>query len=308
MRVSTSQFYLLNVNTINRQQSNLVHLQQQLSTGRRVLTPSDDPVAAARALEVEQSASLNSMQKKTQGTATDALTQLESRLGSINDILVYAKERAIAAGSDALGIADRQAIATDLSAQFDELLNLANTADANGEYIFAGYQGDQIPFSGNLSGVAYGGDQGVRSLQISNSRQIPVSVNGDELFMQIDDGAGGTTDMFKVVSDLVNSLNDATLTGSAYQAAIQTSIGRLDNSQENVLKFVSQAGSRQVEVEALTNMGDDLKIQYASRLNDLVGVDYAAALSDFQAQNTYLEASRTTFSKVAGLSLFQYIS
>lgn len=307
MRISTSQLYNVNVGTISRQQSDLVHTQQQLSTGRRVLSPSDDPVAAARSLEVGQSASLNKQQKEAQGTASDALKQLDSRLSSINDIVVYARERAIQAGNAALNTSDRQAIAKDLSAQFDELMSQANTVDANGEYLFSGYKGDTQPFVGNLAGVTYQGDQGVRALQVSNSRQIPTSVNGDELFMQIDDGAGGNTDMFTVFSNLVTALNNPTITSAAYNTAIQTAMGQLDNAQENVLRLRSQTGSRQVEVDALTNMGEDLKIQYAARIDELVGVDYVSAISDYQQQNTYLEASRKTFSQIADLSLFKYI-
>jgi len=307
MRISTSQLYNVNVNTIGRQQSDLVHTQQQLSTGRRVLAPSDDPVAAARALEVGQSLSLNKVQKEAQGTATDALKQLDSRLGTINDIIVYARERAIQAGSDALNQSDRQAIATDLSAQFDELMSQANTVDANGEYLFAGYKGDTQPFIGNLAGVTYQGDQGVRALQVSNSRQIPTNVNGNELFMNIDDGAGGTTDVFSMVSNLVTALNNPAITSAAYHTAIQTAMGQFDNAQENVLRLRSQTGSRQVEVDALTGMGEDLNTQYAGRIDQLVGVDYVSAISDYQQQNTYLEASRTTFAKISDLSLFKYI-
>lgn len=307
MRISTSQIYNVNVGTIGRQQSELVHTQQQLSTGRRVLAPSDDPVAAARALEVGQSYALNQQQKEAQGTASDALKQLDSRLGSINDILVYVRERAIQAGNAALNQSDRQAIATDVSAQFDELMSQANTVDANSEYLFSGYRGDIQPFTGSLAGVTYQGDQGVRSLQVSNSRQIPTSVSGDELFMQIDDGAGGTTDMFSVLSNFVSALNNPTITAAAYNTAIQTAMGQLDNAQENVLRLRSQTGSRQVEVDALTNIGSDLSIQYAARIEELVGVDYVAAISNFQQQNTYLEASRSTFAKITDLSLFKYI-
>jgi len=163
-------------------------------------------VAAARALEVGQSYALNQQQKEAQGTASDALKQLDSRLGSINDILVYVRERAIQAGNAALNQSDRQAIATDVSAQFDELMSQANTVDANSEYLFSGYRGDIQPFTGSLAGVTYQGDQGVRSLQVSNSRQIPTSVSGDELFMQIDDGAGGRTGIPDHVGDGIRRL------------------------------------------------------------------------------------------------------
>ncbi|WP_018606838.1 flagellar hook-associated protein FlgL [Uliginosibacterium gangwonense] len=307
MRISTPQLYNTNVSNLTRQQSDLVHSQQQLSTGKRVLTPADDPVAAARALEVGQSVAINSAQATTQGTATDSLKQLDSRLSSINDILTYIHERAVQAGSGTLNQADRDTIATDVAAQFDELMSQANTVDPNGEYVFAGYKGDQQPFVGNLAGVTYQGDQGSRSLQVSNSRQIPIGVNGNELFMNVDDGAGGVTDTFSIISNLVSTIKNSGLSSSAYSAAIEKSMGQLNNAQDNVLRLQSQTGSRMVELDALTSMGENLNTQYASTLNTLVGLDYISTISTYQQQNTYLEASRSTFSKVSGLSLFNYL-
>lgn len=308
MRISTSQLYNVNVDNLTRQQSDLVHTQQQLSTGKRVLTPSDDPVAAARALEVTQSSDINAQQNSTLGTATDALKQLDSRLSNINDIISYIKERAVQAGSGTLNQNDRNAIATDLSAQFDELLTQANTVDANGEYIFGGYKGNVQPFVGNLSGVTYQGDQGGRSLQVSNSRQIPISVNGNDLFMDVSNGSGGVTDTFSIVSNLISTLQNSSLSSSAYAASIQQSMSQLNSAQENVLRLQSQTGSRMVELDSLTSMNTDLNTQYTSTLNTLVGLDYVSAISNYQQENTFLEASRSTFAKVTGLSLFNYIS
>lgn len=307
MRISTAQIYSSNVATISQQQAERLHTQQQLSTGMRVLTPSDDPVAAARALVVGQSVALNSMQKESQGVASDSLGLLDKTLGSINDILSYIKDRAIQANAGSLSASEKESLATDISAQFDELMNLANTKDANEEYLFSGYMGNTKPFTGNLAGVSYQGDQGSRCLQVSNSRQIPTNVNGDELFMTIDDGAGGATNMFATISNLVTTLRDATLSGPAYAAAISTAEGQLDNAMDNVLRLDSQTGSRMVEVDALTSMGEDLNVQYSATISRLVGVDYTSAISTYQQQGTYLEAALSTFSKITGLSLFNYI-
>ncbi len=404
MRISTSMLYNVNVANINRQQSAVLHTQQQLSTGRRVVSPSDDPVAAARALEVSQSIARVELQAKNQGTAMDALKNLDSQLGAIGDVLDYVRERVVQAGNGSLSTEDKQAIATDIRAQFESLLNLSNTKDAEGEYLFSGYMGDTQPFSGNIASVAYQGDQGVRTLQISNTRHIPTSVSGNELFMNIrsvngafstasnsmtaliSDGTvsgpqpyngeqygirftsattfevfdtaadptmagaplstgtyvagapislpdpgdastaqiqvsiagnpavgdsfsvtpGNTTDMFGILQNIVVGLENAE--GEGYEWVISDALGQLDNALENVLRLRSQVGSRQVEVEALENIGADLKIQYADRMERLVGLDWVQAISDFQQQNTYLEASRNTFSKISGLSLFNFIS
>lgn len=86
MRISTSMIFDAGRNAIQRQSSEMLHTQQQIATGRRILTPSDDPIAAARALEVTQSQRANEQFQTNIGYAQDALGTLESDLGSIGDI------------------------------------------------------------------------------------------------------------------------------------------------------------------------------------------------------------------------------
>lgn len=309
MRISTSYYYQVNVSTMNQQQSSLLHFQQQLSTGQRVLTPSDDPVAAARALEVSQASSQNDQYATNQGAASDSLTMLESKMQGISDLLQYVKDRAIQANSSALSQADRNAIATDVQAQLDNLKGLANSTDASGEYLFSGYKGNTMPFvaGGSTSGgIQYAGDQGQRTLEVAQGRQLPVSDNGQELFMHVDDGSGGFTDMFSMMKDFINNLQ--TGTGSAYNTGVEASIGQVTNALDNVLRMQSRVGSRQIELQGLQGLNADLKLQYADQSNRLTGLDYASAISDLQQQQTYLEASRATFAKVSGLTLFNYLS
>jgi flagellar hook-associated protein 3 FlgL len=185
MRISTAQIYDGSVSNITRQQGDLLKLQNQLSTGQRVVLPSDDPVAAAGALEVAQSNAQVTLNKAAQGTANDALTSVDSTLGSIGDVFAYVNERAIQAGSATLSQSDKNSIAADMQAQFDSLLSMANSTDANGEYVFSGFKGDVKPFNGSLSGVTYSGDQGQRTVPVSSTRNMPVSLSGNEVFMDI---------------------------------------------------------------------------------------------------------------------------
>jgi flagellar hook-associated protein 3 FlgL len=301
MRISTSVIYDTNVSTLNRQQANQLQLQQQISTGRRVVKPSDDPVAAARALEVAQSVSQVNQYAENQGTADDSLTILESKIGAISELVQYVKERAIQAGNAALSPLDRSVIGTDVQAQFETLVGLGNSTDANGEYLFSGYKGDTQPFQPGSSGnIQYFGDQGQRTLEVSQGRLLPVSDNGEELLMRVPNGSGGYTDLFTVLKDFITDLNGP---GTNYQ----TTIGQLNTALDNVLRMQTRVGSRQVEVEALRNINDDLKLQYAERTDRLTGLDYASAISDLQQQQTYLQASRTTFTRVSGLSLFDFL-
>lgn len=182
MRISSNMIYAQGVGSMQKQWSSVLHTQQQVSTGRRVLTPADDPIAASRALEVGQSKGVNAQFMTNQGYAEDRLNLFESKLGAVTDILQHFRDQAIYAGSGGMKEEDLRYIATDLRSQFDSLLSLANSQDGLGDYLFSGYQANTKPFSGDLAGVNYLGDQGTQSIQVSASRYMPVSLPGSDIF------------------------------------------------------------------------------------------------------------------------------
>lgn len=182
MRISTSMIYDRGVGSIQQQWKNILHTQQQVATGRRVLTPADDPIASARALEIGQSKAVNSQFSVNIGYADDAMKLLESRLQSAGDVLHYVRERAVQAGNGSLAAEDLRYMATDMKAQFEAMLALANSQDGTGDYIFGGHRSQQQPYDGGLSGVSYNGDQGERTIQVSASRYMPVSLPGSDVF------------------------------------------------------------------------------------------------------------------------------
>jgi flagellar hook-associated protein 3 FlgL len=196
MRVATSMIFDAGVAAINKQTASLLHLQQQVATGRRILTPADDPVAAARALEVTQSKDILAQYSTNQDNANSALGLEEAQLTSVNDMFARIKELTVQAGNATLSASDRKSIAFELRGRFDELLGIANAADGQGQYIFSGYMGSTKPFGGNVdflnagNEITYLGDDGQRRLQVSATRQLEISDSGNDVFSRIKNGNG----------------------------------------------------------------------------------------------------------------------
>lgn len=302
MRVSTNMIYDQGVIALQKQSAALLYTGQQIATGRKILTPSDDPVGSARALDVSQSKSVNQQFITNQGYAEDALKLVEGQLDGAGEIIQYARGRVLAAGNPALSPADRQSIATDLRSQFDAMLAIANTRDANGDYLFAGYRSNTPPFEktdlAGTPGTEYKGDQGSRTMQVSSSRFMPVSFGGEVAFGSEGEG------VFKVLGDFITALE----TGSDVPGAVSTALGGLDESLDRVLTTRAQIGSQRVEVEQLGFIGSDLDLQYQTTLSDLQDLDYNEAFSRLTQQRTFLEAAQQSFLKTTGLSLFNYLS
>lgn len=200
MRISTSQIFDAGSLGIQRNQSDLYKLQNQLSTGRRILTPQDDPVAAAQALMVTQSRDVNAQYLDNQKAANSQLGLIDSQLNSLTDLVQNVRDRTLQAGNSTLSNSDRQAIASELEARLGELTGIANSQNGSGDYLFSGYQGATLPFAVNGAGaivppattrpMAYFGDAGERLLQVSSSRQMGVNVAGSDLFMNVKNGNG----------------------------------------------------------------------------------------------------------------------
>jgi len=191
MRISTNMIYDIGTRGVQTQTSDLLKIQQQMSTGRRVLTPADDPIAASRALDVSQSQSTTEQFSRNAKSATDALGMQDSVLSSVNDLLQSMRVIAVNAGNPGLSSADRKSLATELQSDYDQLLGFANATDGNGQYLFSGYKGSTQPFSESSPGaVVYNGDQGQRQIQISASRQVQTSSSGAAVFQLIPNGNG----------------------------------------------------------------------------------------------------------------------
>ncbi|MGB9988686.1 flagellar hook-associated protein FlgL [Pseudoduganella rhizocola] len=182
MRIATSQMYDTGISQLSTLQANLLKTQMQISTGRRVLTPADDPVASARALEVTQSKELNDQYKLNRQTANSSLSQVDLALGSVGDLLDDVKDTILYAGNPALSTANREALAVDLEGRLQDLLGLANTADGTGGYLFSGYKTNTQPFAATATGANYSGDQGIRELQVGSGRKLPISTSGSAIF------------------------------------------------------------------------------------------------------------------------------
>lgn len=190
MRISSQQAFNLGVQGIQKNYSDMIRTQQQISTGNRILTPADDPVASVRLMQLEQQRSMLGQYKENLIAANNSLVQEESTLNSVNDIMQRIRVLAEEAGNGALSQSDRQSIAAELREREDELLGLMNTKNARGEYQFSGFQGKTQPFVRQGDGsFVYNGDEGQRKLQVASSLDIAISDNGKKVFQNITNAA-----------------------------------------------------------------------------------------------------------------------
>ncbi len=190
MRISTQGAYQRGVSMMLQLQAALDRTQQQISSGRRLLTPSDDPIAAARALDIKEGISRLDQFERNGNMARTRLSFEESTLGSVNNVMQRVRELAIQANNATQSNESRGLIAVEMREQLDALLELGNQKDGNGRFLFSGNMDQTEPFTRSGPAFSYQGDQGSRLIQIGQSRHIADGDPGSAVFFQIRNGNG----------------------------------------------------------------------------------------------------------------------
>jgi len=296
MRISTAQWYRQGVDAMLDNQSNLSRTQLQLASGQRMLAPSDDPTAATKVLELDQLLGKVSQFQRNADRAETRLRREEEVLEGMGDILQRVRELAVQGNTDSLTPEDRLEVRQHL----DGLLALANEMDSNGEYLFSGYRTGTPPILDDGSGnYSYQGDQGQRLVQIGSSRHVATNDPGDKVFMGIDDGSGGTTDLFAIVQQFASDLEADSPSGAT--------LTQLDNAIDRISNVRVSIGGRMNAIDNQRGINDSFSMVMETNRSGLEDLDYAEAISRMQQQMLSLQASQQTFMKVEGLSLFNYL-
>lgn len=190
MRISNLHIYNIANNSMRDASVAISKTQEELSSGRRLSSAADDPVAATRIQQLNNQLQGLDQYDKNITIAQNNLDTQENTLESITNLVQRMQEIAVQSGNTAvLSRGDYAALAAEVDTRLDELFNLVNTRNAGGDYIFSGFQGSTPAFSGDAAnGFHYDGDEGQINIQISDTAKIPVSDSGKGLFANIQTG------------------------------------------------------------------------------------------------------------------------
>ena len=229
MRISTSSIYETAGTRISDLQVGLNRTQQQIAAQRRILTPSDDPVGAARALVITQSDAVNSQYAVNRKSANNSLSMAESILGDVTTAMQNIKTRIVSAGSGILTDTERGYIANELQGDLGQLLGSANATDGTEGYLFSGFSSTVAPYTQTQGGATYNGDQGQRYLQVDTSRQLPLSDVGSAIFgnirtsnTQFNTVANPSNTGQTVATTTINTATSGSLTGNNYDVSFDS--------------------------------------------------------------------------------------
>ncbi|MGF6635432.1 flagellar hook-associated protein FlgL [Paraburkholderia sp. MM6662-R1] len=225
MRISTQQYFSMNVANMSNQQAQLSQIYQEISSGQSLTTPADNPLGAAQAVQLSSTASALSQYMTNQNAALTSLQAEDSTLSNVITTLQSANTLGLRAGDGSLNDADRTALAAQLTALRDQLVTSANATDSSGNALFAGFQNSTQAFTTDAAGnVTYTGDTGTRTVQVTGSNAVSTGDNGLSVFMSV-----GATNAQPIAS------GDPANTGSGVIGAVSvkdpTNAGNADSYQ-----------------------------------------------------------------------------
>jgi flagellar hook-associated protein 3 FlgL len=210
MKISNKLFNEQSLSQFSKNMENIQKIQEKISSGKNIIFASDDPVGAVQLSGMKDT--LNKVERfiENSNIAVDRLNLMDVTMVGVNNVFIRAKELAVQASNDIYGVMDREAIAIEFDEMKKELMTLANTQDATGTYIYAGYKTKNMPFQINANGtVDYKGDRGVLNLQVTESRLVETSLDGSTVFQDIVTSEGVSTDLFAAIDNISRSIRTA---------------------------------------------------------------------------------------------------
>jgi flagellar hook-associated protein 3 FlgL len=304
MRISTSWAQQTAVNSLLDQQSRLQRTQMQLSTGKNILTPADDPTSAALILDLNQNIKQTEQYQSTINTARQRLGLEDGVLQNATEVLHKIKELGVQGLNATNSPSDRVIIATEMESLNEHLVSLANTKNANGEYLFSGFKSATPAFSKNTvtGGYTYAGDSNQRTLQIGENRQIADGDPGTNVFGTPTNSlpaAGSSVNIFEAIGRFAADMKSNTPNSA--------SLDDISSALNKILTVEASVGARINALDNQEEINADFVLNMKTVLSATEDLDYAEAISKFNQQTVSLQAAQQAFTQVKKLSLFNYL-
>ncbi len=278
----------------NRQQENALLL--QISSGRRVSSPSDDPAAVAQFIRNRAQYETVAQFSRNVSTMQGVLAVADSALNTVVTALTRAISLGTQGANGTLTQSDRDAIAEELAGIKEEILGQANLS-YQGNYVFAGTASGTKPFvadASQASGIRYAGNTSVNRVQITDGEDVATNVPGSQIFM-----ASGA-DVFLGITHLITALQTNT--------DIEAALSEVESAFEQVNSARSFYGSTMTRLDAAASLLSTEMTELSQQETDLIGADMAYAASALVQTENGLNAALAAAGAITQLSLLDFLS
>ena len=307
MRITSASAFESSVSNLQRRQQALTQSQEHLTSGKRVLKPSDDPAAAAQAERALAAEKRSVAQLRALDASRSAMQLSESALGNAGELVQQARDLLVGAGNGSYTDAERLTMANAIRGLRDDLLAVANRSDGAGRYLFGGQGADGAPLVDGTGGVSYSASAG--QLLAASGEASPLSIDGRAAWLQAPDPAnpGSTLSLFDVMDRVVGELATPGRTAAQVAQTVSDGLGDFDAAAENLSSWRARSGDALNRIDRIGERLSQSKLDAQSERSNAEDLDMVQAISDFQSRQTGYDAALKTYSIVQKMSLFDYL-
>ncbi|NIA11664.1 MAG: flagellar hook-associated protein 3 [Nitrospiraceae bacterium] len=299
MRISDNMKFNTIVNNLFRVQDSYNGLMEKMSSQKKINRPSDDPIGMSRVLDLRTYKASIAQYRQNIDSSRPWIETTESNLSSADNLLVKAHEIAIAQSTATASAETRSISAQSVQQIIDGMLSLANSKYGD-RYLFAGTEIDKKPFSS--SDYSYNGNSKNFSVEIGKDESFDYSIPGASVFTDMDKAnGGGTVDIFKVLKDLKDSLENNDPNGIAAQ------LDKLTHASDQINKYIAKCGTKMNRLEMAKNNMADMDFNLTKMISNTEDVDFSKIATKLAMEEITLKASYETASKIGNLTILDFL-
>lgn len=295
MRLSTLYMYQQSAQSMSARMSQSNDAYLRMSAGKTLLKASDDPAAATDAVKYKDALAKLELYSDVRSRARGALEHEDNILSGVGNLLTTTlKEKLVAAGSDAYSDADRNALGKEIEGIRQNLLDLANSRDGNGRYIFGGFKTAKPPYPEDGT---YDGGNEARKQTVADGTEMQIGHVGDDVF----------GDIFGILQTAVDELSKEDIDYDAMKAALSAASQAVDAGIDRLGKAQAELGTNLQQLEALDMSGDVMIIDMKVKVDTAIGADTGVLVSlmaESQMSELALNASMYVYKSMQKMNLF----
>ena len=302
-----------NINQLLTSQNKLASIQAQISSQKKVNTPSDDAVATSKILTINSQLDKIANYKTNISTAQEQVSLMEDSLSEISDALSRAYELTVQASNGTYKASNLQAVKSEIDQITESVMNFANT-QYNGQYIFSGNNTSTPAYTKSADGsIVYSGsnssaDSSTRSIEIMEGVYLSMNVNGGDIFGNYDvttdpDNPTGTG-IFNTLSTLSNLLSADPTDYDAIASQLKPLQEGIDTISNTTTQYASYSAKK---LDMTSSYLSTLTLSLKTQKSSLEDLDLLEATANMSAETYAYQASVSATAQTMKLSLLDYL-
>lgn len=299
MRINSSSFNTTMLNSINRNSAQMNKLMSQISAQKRILNPSDDPIASTQIAQMRREQAVIGQYQTNIERLSNNLQRQESLVDSTSTQLLSMLDKLREANNSANSQADMASYAAELTSMKEALVDQMNGKDESGRYLFAGTMTNEKPFVRDTATGewVYAGNHNTINTPVGSGAEMRSNTDLSTAF-------GSNLETLNDLEDLLTKMADPSLSLADYGDDLTAMVQQLQSTSDNVAATLTDIGGRQNNLTALQDAHADMQVLNEEMLDGLQGLDFAKAITDLSRYSTATQATYQTYQQIANLSLF----